>query len=188
MVTSGGIAQANMTVELARSVSGVAADYVWSGTTDANGMVSIEIDVARSASGYYQARVKNASGAMVDHWTSIPLNGGQKVGLTLPVGARAMVTSTQNLTANLLGNSPNPFNPATQIAYELPEAMDVTLSIYNVQGQNIATLINQSQTAGRYQVTWDARDAIGREVSSGIYFYRLVANSVVQTRQMLLLK
>ena len=91
-------------------------------------------------------------------------------------------------TTRLVQNYPNPFNPATQIAYELPEAGEVRLTIYNALGQEVRVLAQGRQEAGYYRVTWDGKDAAGRQVSSGLYFYRLTSGSFAETRKMLLLK
>ena len=85
-------------------------------------------------------------------------------------------------------NAPNPFNPSTNITYELPEASRVRLAIYNLLGQEVRTLINGSVEAGYYTATWDGRDAAGRQVASGIYLYRIQADNFVQARRMMLLK
>ena len=79
-------------------------------------------------------------------------------------------------------NVPNPFNPVTVIAYDLPKAGDVTLRIYNITGQQIATLVSKHQTAGHYQVAWD-----GAGFANGIYVYRLQAGQFEEARRMLLL-
>jgi len=78
-------------------------------------------------------------------------------------------------------NYPNPFNPETNISYQLPEAAQVTIRIYNLLGQNIRTLVSANQSAGKYTETWDGKDNRGRDVSSGIYVYRLNAISKNQT-------
>lgn len=85
-------------------------------------------------------------------------------------------------------NYPNPFNPSTTVRYALPEASDVQVTIYNIQGQQVRALVQDRQEAGYYRVTWDGRDDAGRAVSSGIYFYRFVSKGLVQTQKMLLLK
>ncbi len=89
---------------------------------------------------------------------------------------------------SLVGNSPNPFNPATQIAYKLNEGRDVRLVIFNHLGQEVRVLVNAYQNAGLHRVVWDGKDAAGRGVASGLYLYRLSSGEVFQTRQMLLLK
>jgi hypothetical protein len=88
----------------------------------------------------------------------------------------------------LTQNSPNPFNPSTEIDFALPKAAFVTLKIYNIMGQEVITLINKNMSAGIYQVTWDGTDKTGRSVSSGVYLYRIQAGDYLQTKQMLLLK
>jgi hypothetical protein len=85
-------------------------------------------------------------------------------------------------------NYPNPFNPSTVISYSLPERADVEVSIFNVLGQKITTLVRKSQPAGEYTTVWNGSDATGHPVASGIYFYRVQAGHNVQTRKMMLLK
>ena len=74
-------------------------------------------------------------------------------------------------------NYPNPFNAATVISYELPIASDVKLTIYDLNGREITTLVNSRQQVGAYTVTWQGKDRRGIEVSSGIYFYKITARS-----------
>ena len=74
-----------------------------------------------------------------------------------------------------LGNYPNPFNPTTTIAFRIPQAHNVHLIIYNQLGQQVVTLMDKSLAAGSYDVVWNGLDAKGKPVSSGLYFYRLVA-------------
>ena len=89
----------------------------------------------------------------------------------------------------LANNYPNPFNPATTIKYALPQAADVELTVYNVVGQPVRTLVAEHQSAGRYVVEWDATNASGHSLSSGMYFYRLEAGGeFLETKKMLLLK
>jgi hypothetical protein len=80
-------------------------------------------------------------------------------------------------------NYPNPFNPATTIRYELPKATKVSLRIYNVLAQLVATLVNERQEPGYHQFQWNASN-----VPSGIYFYRLQAGDFVETKKLILLK
>lgn len=84
----------------------------------------------------------------------------------------------------LLHNYPNPFNPSTTIEYFVPKRAEITVEIYNVTGQKVQTLSSGVQNAGNYSLTFD-----GKNVASGVYFYRLSANGLtVQTRKMLLVK
>ncbi|MCB0260840.1 MAG: T9SS type A sorting domain-containing protein [Calditrichaeota bacterium] len=92
------------------------------------------------------------------------------------------------LAGELHQNYPNPFNPSTVIGYRLEKAGDVQLSIYNLLGQHVINLVAARQPAGRYRVEWNGKDAHGRPVPSGIYFYRLTAGELSQTRRMLLLR
>jgi len=88
----------------------------------------------------------------------------------------------------LLPNYPNPFNPETSITYLLKESSRVRLEIYNVLGQLVKVLADESQPSGRYTVTWDGRDGRGIPVAGGIYIYRLTANEFTHTRKMILIK
>ena len=85
-------------------------------------------------------------------------------------------------------NYPNPFNPTTVISYHLSAVSDVELTIYNQLGQRIKTLVKERQHAGAYQIEWDGRDHVGKQVASGVYLYRLKAGSFVETRKMVLLR
>ena len=85
-------------------------------------------------------------------------------------------------------NYPNPFNAETVIEYELPENSQVKLSIYNILGQHIKTLIDGYQKVGINKAVWNGKDQAGRKVSSGVYFYRLKAGEFTQTRKMLLIR
>ncbi|HSW56258.1 MAG TPA: C25 family cysteine peptidase [Ignavibacteriaceae bacterium] len=85
-------------------------------------------------------------------------------------------------------NYPNPFNPETRINYSIPEQAYVKLCIYDINGILVKTLYEGNQTAGKYQTVWDGENSVGVKVGSGVYFYRIQANSFVQTRKMILLK
>ncbi|MBD3402047.1 T9SS type A sorting domain-containing protein [candidate division GN15 bacterium] len=88
----------------------------------------------------------------------------------------------------LYENYPNPFNPSTTISYDIPAPTTVTLDIINVLGQTIRTLVQEHQPSGHHRVVWDGRTDSGQPVASGIYFYRLTAETYVDTKKMLLLK
>jgi len=88
----------------------------------------------------------------------------------------------------LFQNTPNPFNPLTDIRFDLPVPSSVLLRVYDVQGRVVQTLLRQSMPAGRHRVMWDGRDEGGRDVASGIYYYRIWAGGFLANRRMLLLK
>ena len=88
----------------------------------------------------------------------------------------------------LAQNYPNPFNPNTQISYKLPKASSVNLSVYNILGRKVKTLVSGEQFAGTYLVKWDGKDEYGNDVASGIYLYRLKTKNFDSARRMLLLK
>ena len=85
-------------------------------------------------------------------------------------------------------NYPNPFNPVTNMDYTLPQRSRVTISIYNVLGQEIKNLVDREQDYGFHSISWDGTDMNGREVSSGVYFTQMRSTSFSQTKKMLLLK
>ena len=110
------------------------------------------------------------------------------------------IENLQNLLASLipeetalLRNYPNPFNPETWIPYQLAESAEVTLTIYDMNGQLVRRLAVGHQAAGMYQspsraVYWDGRNQLGESVASGLYFYTLTAGEFSATRKMLILK
>ena len=110
------------------------------------------------------------------------------------------IENLENLLASLipeetalLANYPNPFNPETWIPYQLAESAEVTLTIYDMNGQSVRSLALGHQAAGIYQsrgraVYWDGRNQLGESVASGLYFYTLTAGDFTATRRMLILK
>jgi photosystem II stability/assembly factor-like uncharacterized protein len=100
-------------------------------------------------------------------------------GGTTSINVRSSVISEYRLDQNY----PNPFNPTTTIRYSLPKSTNVKLVIYDLLGREITTLVNEEQSAGWKEVEWNAKD-----VSSGIYFYKIQAGSFVETKKMMILK
>jgi len=92
-------------------------------------------------------------------------------------------TTSGYLTYELLNNYPNPFNPSTTIRFSIPLRNNVTMKVFDILGNEIATLINEDKPAGSYEVEWNAS-----ELTSGIYFYQLRAGNFIETRKMILLK
>ena len=91
-------------------------------------------------------------------------------------------------TFSLSQNYPNPFNPITKLDYNLPLRSKVNISIYNVLGQEIKTLVNGVKEYGYHSVTWDGRNDLGKDMSSGVYFARITSKGFTKTRKMLLVK
>ena len=203
-----GDAVEGLTVEFARSIAGQQPDYAYNAVTDANGSLSLTISSADGVSGYYQARARNADGEIVGQWHSIPLNRNQRQILELTLSGGMTVVSVAPLAAakpvlvaeplavsetvpevsGLAPNFPNPFNSATLITYHLSSPGPVQLVIYNVLGQPVRTLVDQSQAAGSYQIRWDVLDQRGISLSTGIYIARLSYPGGVQTQRLLYLK
>ena len=85
-------------------------------------------------------------------------------------------------------NYPNPFNPVTTLRYDLPENGHVNITIYDMLGRKVKTLINQTQDAGYRSVIWNATNDYDKPVSAGIYLYQIQTDEYMQTRKMVLLK
>jgi hypothetical protein len=85
-------------------------------------------------------------------------------------------------------NYPNPFNPSTSLRYDLPENSMVNITIYDMMGRQVKTLVNQTQDAGYKSVVWNATNDYGRPVSAGIYLFQIQAGEYIQTKKMVLLK
>jgi photosystem II stability/assembly factor-like uncharacterized protein len=88
----------------------------------------------------------------------------------------------------LCHNYPNPFNHTTTIEYIIPQSSKVLLKIFNIYGREVRTLIDEQQMAGVKKVVWDGRDTFGKNVSSGLYIYRIEARNCVKSRKMILMQ
>ncbi|MFQ5869122.1 MAG: FlgD immunoglobulin-like domain containing protein, partial [Candidatus Zixiibacteriota bacterium] len=115
---------------------------------------------------------------------------GAKSGLDelTPLGVEDDLEAAVPTQSELLQNYPNPFNASTKISYRLREPALTKLEIFNLRGELVRSLVNEVQSPGSYQVDWDGTDSEGREVSSGLYFYRLTSGEVSQTQKMSLLR
>ncbi|MBS3945163.1 MAG: T9SS type A sorting domain-containing protein, partial [Melioribacter sp.] len=88
-----------------------------------------------------------------------------------------------------ISNYPNPFNPTTTINYQLPEKSFVTLKVFDILGKEVATLVNETKSAGYHTVIFDAgHSERGRGMTSGVYIYTIQANGITQSKKMLLAK
>ncbi|MDP2301709.1 MAG: YCF48-related protein [Ignavibacteria bacterium] len=95
-----------------------------------------------------------------------------------------------DLTFNLGQNYPNPFNPTTNIKYTIPSTRNVSLKVFDILGNEVATLINEQQSAGSYNVVFDTRSLgdNGKSLSSGIYFYQLKSGELTSVKKLILIK
>ncbi|MCP4633299.1 MAG: T9SS type A sorting domain-containing protein [candidate division Zixibacteria bacterium] len=89
---------------------------------------------------------------------------------------------------SLSQNYPNPFNPSTIISYSIPKQSDVTISIINLLGQKVKTIINENQETGEYEINWDGTDQSGKAVASGIYFYQINTGDYTASKKMIMIK
>ncbi len=98
-------------------------------------------------------------------------------------GTSGVLPETGPASYSLAQNFPNPFNPTTTIRYSLAHRSQVTLAVFNALGERVATLVNEMQESGTHDARFDASG-----LASGVYFYRLLAGSYVETRQLVLMK
>ena len=97
--------------------------------------------------------------------------------------------NTKNMDEySLSQNYPNPFNPSTNFSYSVPNKTDVRIVVYDLFGKEIKTLVNESKEVGTYNITWNGRDNNNRQVSTGVYFYKMQASGFQKTMKMMLMK
>jgi hypothetical protein len=135
----------------------------------------------------------SATSATGDAEQQVPVsvgNGRSVANVELILGTTSVKDATAAVPVkfDLEQNFPNPFNPETSIKYHLPAQTSVTLRIYNALGQEIRTLVDQVQDAGVYSAQWDGKDNHGRQLSTGLYLFRLEAGDFVMTRKMAMVK
>jgi hypothetical protein len=107
------------------------------------------------------------------------------------IGEKSVESNVIPANFTLYQNNPNPFNMSTNISYDVPDlgrAISVKLYLYNVKGQLIRKLEDQTRQAGHYSVEWNGTDDFGEIVSSGIYFYKFMADNIVMTKKLALMK
>jgi hypothetical protein len=102
--------------------------------------------------------------------------------------ATGIETPSIPLDFALYQNVPNPFNPNTTIAFDVPNSAPVRLTIYDVSGALVRVLVDRDMSPGRKQVAWDGKDSMGRSVASGVYFYRLDTPTFSKSRKMIMLR
>jgi len=173
----------------------VAGDHIWSLLKTMPAGTPAGTFEFKYAMGYPGVETQNSGSSYLDNEMgfgvnhSLMLQDGPTIEILHKFGIQAPVTSVEtenSLTPNtflLSQNYPNPFNPSTTIKYSVPSAQFVTLKVYNLLGQEVATLLNEEQNAGNYIAKFDASS-----LSSGIYFYTLKAGNFTDTKKMILMK
>ena len=118
------------------------------------------------------------------------LQAAGMAGESLPVtiGEKRIDISVIPSVFALHQNYPNPFNPVTEIQFDVPVESQVTLTIYNIMGQEVTTLTNSTLKAGFHNVRWDGTNGYGELVSTGVYFYRLSSPAFTSTKKMIMVK
>ncbi|MFH1335515.1 MAG: T9SS type A sorting domain-containing protein, partial [Candidatus Zixiibacteriota bacterium] len=183
-------------------VSAFDTAFGWSGLImkwdETDGSGHYQITGLRSSLYYVEASTQ-CDYQFYDHTTSFPEadlvsvsapgdHSGIDFNLVSSVNDEEDQTGLRPTAFELKQNYPNPFNPETEIEYNLTKPAQVNLTIYNLLGQKVRTLVNERQPAGSYKITWGGKSEQGKISSSGIYFYRLEVNGVPQTKRMVLLK
>ena len=131
------------------------------------------------------------SGDGINYNDNISNNGDINIRSKISYGSQALTMNDDLNIANqfiLYSSYPNPFNPTTQVRYYLPNVSNVQISIYDLVGREIRTLINREQNSGFKTLQWNAMDNLGQPVSAGMYIYSIQAGEFRQTRKMVLLK
>ncbi len=125
-------------------------------------------------------------------WTSGSIGNFSLVTNPGNANSKPNPTSVENeivpLKYQLYNNYPNPFNPSTNIAFEIAQPEFVSLKVFNINGELIRTVVNENLPAGRFENVWDGKDESGNQVSSGIYLYRLTAGKFDKSARMILMK
>lgn len=114
---------------------------------------------------------------------AVQLNEG---GISVALGSEEVSLVPERY--GLSQNYPNPFNAQTTLRFDLPEAGEVALTIYNLSGQRVRTLVDGYREAGTHAVLWDGKDGSGRDMASGIYFYRFEGRMFVDVKRMVMMK
>jgi hypothetical protein len=115
-------------------------------------------------------------------WANAALWGYAKLGPKVTLGVNQKPSSVVN-NYSLEQNYPNPFNPSTHIAYSVPKSQKVRLAVYDLLGNEVAMLVNETKGAGSYTVNFNAQN-----LSSGVYFYKLETGNTLLVKKMMLLK
>ncbi|MFH1861713.1 MAG: T9SS type A sorting domain-containing protein, partial [bacterium] len=150
-------------------------DWAPSGTYSCNGYVGVYPGGAWSTDSFPFEKLTTGNGPGVDNWD----NSGESFEEWMAQNNVTTIPEVYSLSQNY----PNPFNPLTTITFSLPEAAQVKLAVYDLQGRMVAELVNGMRAASLHNVTWDAS-----RLASGLYFYRIEAGDFSSVKKMVLVK
>jgi len=149
-----------------------------------NNVERVVIPAASLAAGSWTIRVRGTSVPRPPQGFAVHVSGDVQTS----VGTGVALVETSTSGGMLAQNEPNPFVGTTDIRYSLLERNEVDLSVFDITGRRVRTLVAGSVEAGQYRTSWDGRDAAGEKVAPGIYFYRLEAPGLEETRKMVVLR
>ncbi|MFZ5979702.1 MAG: T9SS type A sorting domain-containing protein [Candidatus Zixiibacteriota bacterium] len=161
------------------SGTGEGRTHIGSGIVDADGSFTVEVPTL-DISDTITTMVTDESG----NSSAFSLNMARGVFTEVDSDADDALPTAYSLAQNY----PNPFNPETRIEFSIPNNSDIKLTIFNMLGQNVKVLLEESRSAGTHTVSWDGTDQNGENVASGIYLYRLETEKFTTTKKMLLLR
>ncbi len=173
----------------ATDASGTVDGY---GVTDANGGYTIAglapgtYNVFTEAAGYSSSSTQTASPTYDASGNPVSSTTSFSVSPLTPTSVQTKPVQPTNYVLDQ--NYPNPFNPTTQIAFSIPQEEHVTIAVFNILGERVATLLSGDLSAGSHLVTWNARNENGEMLPSGVYFYRLSTQNFTAVKKMMLLK
>ncbi len=173
---------------VASEISGENGTYSLDGLDEGDYMVMVSRSLYETT--YYPNTPDMASASML----SVSADGDMDYTDVNVVMDTGEITNVENEVTSapseygLSQNYPNPFNPSTIIEYRVPEAANVKLQVFNLQGQLVKTLADKFQAAGSYKVTWDGTDVNGAIVPTGVYFYQIEANDFAQVRRLVFMR
>lgn len=163
---------------------------IYQGNAQPNNMINIVIP----AQSFLTFNVLFAPTENIDYTGTMSISTDDPVNPLLTVsllGAGNIVANNDPVipvVTELKGNYPNPFNPSTKIAFSVKENAPVLLEIYNIKGQLVRTLVKETKGAGNYEAIFDGMDDNHQPLSSGVYFYKMLAGKYSNTRKMILMK
>lgn len=157
-----------------------------------NGRLTDEARAALEVQGYVVDETNDGKGKLTIRLTGDIMGEGHEMTMTVDLDETGSPLSKEGGELpegfSLSQNYPNPFNPDTRLDYTVPRSEHVTIEVFNINGQRVRTLVDETVPAGQHSVVWDATSDSGERVASGVYLYRIVAGEVTASKKMTLVK